>query len=83
MAAGVLAATGADFGISITGIAGPGGGSAEKPVGLVYIGVAKQGQPAYAVPANYWGDRTTIRQRSVQEALVLLHHILSEQEAPQ
>lgn len=76
MAEGVLKATGSDIGISITGIAGPDGGSDEKPVGMVYIGVAEKDQPARAFPYNFWGDRPTIRQRAVQEALVLLRNIL-------
>ena len=44
MATGIFRATGADLGISITGIAGPGRGGEEKPVGLVYLGVARNGE---------------------------------------
>ncbi|MGN0452287.1 MAG: CinA family protein [Ruminococcus sp.] len=43
MAQGVRALSSADIGISTTGIAGPGGGTEEKPVGLIYIGIAKEG----------------------------------------
>ncbi len=76
MAAGALTATGADVALSITGVAGPGGGTAEKPVGLVYIGYARAGEAPRAVRYNMFGSRAGIRLRAVQEALVLLYHSL-------
>jgi nicotinamide-nucleotide amidase len=81
MAAGVLRATGADLGVSITGIAGPDGGTADKPVGLVYIGLAGKKLSPRDCQYNFWGDRPTIRTRAVQEALALLYTVLSETEA--
>ncbi len=80
MAAGVIAATGADVGVSITGIAGPGGGTAEKPVGLVYIGVAQTGQAPRAYRYTMFGSRAAVRLRAAQEALVVLHHTLTGRE---
>ncbi|MHB9133494.1 MAG: competence/damage-inducible protein A [Armatimonadota bacterium] len=76
MASGVQQTLGADIGISITGIAGPGGGTEEKPVGLIYIGIACPGQPSRAERYQLWGDRPTIRARAVQQALVLLSNTL-------
>ncbi|MCH7905033.1 MAG: competence/damage-inducible protein A [Armatimonadetes bacterium] len=71
MAEGVRERTGADWGVSITGIAGPGGGSEEKPVGLVYIGVAEAG--GTTVEKNVFpGQRDAIRARTIQQALVAL-----------
>jgi nicotinamide-nucleotide amidase len=67
MAAGVRDRMGADIGIAITGIAGPGGGSAEKPVGLVWIGVEGSRQIGRRIHSG--GDRAEIRQRAVQAAL--------------
>ncbi len=67
MAAGVRGRMGADIGIAITGIAGPGGGSAEKPVGLVWIGI--QGSRPIARRIHSGGDRAEIRQRATQAAL--------------
>ena len=77
MAEGVVRITGASIGISITGIAGPGGGSDEKPVGLVYMAVAVQDHPARAFDFHFWGDRPTIRTRAVQEALTLLRNVIN------
>ncbi len=64
----------ATWGISITGIAGPDGGSPEKPVGLVYIGIAgpEDGGTVYVREGHFPGDRQTVRLRSSQMALTLL-----------
>ena len=80
MAAGVLRATGADLGISITGIAGPGGGTEEKPVGLVYLGVARKDGSVKAFRHLLWGNRELIRARAVQQSLVLLRDMLTNAE---
>jgi nicotinamide-nucleotide amidase len=71
MVEGILRRTGSDWGLALTGIAGPGGGTAEKPVGLVYIGVGNREDRkvhCYEFP----GDREAIRERSVVAALRLL-----------
>ncbi len=67
---GALARTPAHIAVSVTGIAGPDGGSAEKPVGLVYFGVAARGE-ATRVRECRFGDigRAAIRLASVREAL--------------
>jgi nicotinamide-nucleotide amidase len=72
MAEGALAHSPARFAVSITGIAGPGGGSADKPVGTVWIGVARAGHPAVATLLQAHGDRAAIRGASVIRALELL-----------
>ncbi len=64
-----------DYGISITGIAGPGGGTPEKPVGLVYIGLA-DGQRVVAEKNLFGGSRADIRLRTTQIALNLLRQAL-------
>lgn len=76
MAEGVRTATGADWALSITGIAGPGGGSEEKPVGTVYIGLANSGKATQVKHLLLGGERETVRRRAVQEALVLLREYL-------
>lgn len=73
MAIGVRDRLGTDWGLSITGIAGPGGGSAEKPVGLVYIGIASAaGSRAEKYLFGADRPRSQIRQRSAMNALNLL-----------
>jgi nicotinamide-nucleotide amidase len=75
MAQGARERLGADIGISITGVAGPDGGTPEKPVGLVYIGVAR-GEKVRAVENHFIGIRADVRRRSTQMALQLLRETL-------
>jgi len=69
MAAGALKNSNADIAISVTGIAGPDGGSAEKPVGLVYIGYADKNGQNNAKMHNFVGNRDEIRAKTVKMAL--------------
>ena len=71
MAAGALALSAADLAVAVTGVAGPGGGTAEKPVGLVWFGLAGPGGEA-AVRHVFAGDRGEVRRQTVAEALRLL-----------
>jgi len=75
MAAGVRALSGADIGVSITGIAGPGGGSAEKPVGLVWFGVdcaAFQETSKQLLSRGHKEERGMIRNMAALYALDLI-----------
>ncbi len=72
MAEGALAHARADIAVAVTGIAGPGGGTPEKPVGLVFIGAARRGQPAIVERHIFTGDRADIRRATVLRALELL-----------
>ena len=72
MAEGAVANSGADAAVSITGVAGPGGGTAEKPVGLVHFATAMAGQPTVADHRIFDGDRGQVREKSVHHALALL-----------
>ena len=76
MASRVRELSGADFGIGITGIAGPGGGSEEKPVGLVYIGLAASETHLVAEKFLFTGLRSEVRLRATQSALILLRNEL-------
>jgi PncC family amidohydrolase len=75
MAQGARARLGADVGIAITGVAGPGGGTAEKPVGTVWLGAAVEGR-AETRRINTVGDRDEIRRRATQAALALVLRLL-------
>lgn len=69
MAAGALAHSKAQLALSITGVAGPGGGSAEKPVGMVCFGWAGEGGAPLVITRNFSGDRESVRRQSVICAL--------------
>lgn len=68
MAYGLLSEN-VDIAVSTTGIAGPGGGTEEKPVGLVYIGIAFQAREPIAIKCFYEGNRNDIRRSATHEAL--------------
>lgn len=68
MAQGICRAAGADIGVSVTGIAGPDGGTEEKPVGLVYVGVCYRGAVT-VTKLNLKGDRLKVRQSAVMHSL--------------
>ena len=69
MAAGALAHSRADISLSISGIAGPGGGTPEKPVGLVYFGWAERAGETRAGQQRFGGDRDAVRAQAVAYAL--------------
>ena len=76
MAEGALAHSHADIAVSITGIAGPGGGTPTKPVGLVWFGLAKRAGATMIEKRQFVGDRAQVRQQAVATALVLLDRAL-------
>ena len=69
LADGIRKRTGATLGVGVTGIAGPGGGSPEKPVGLVHIGIADEHGPREKAFRFPYGDRDRIRLQAAQAAL--------------
>ena len=77
MASGVRERLGADVGVAVTGIAGPGGGSEEKPVGLVYVH-AETPERERGVEFQFPGDRDSIRRRATVTALHLLRRLLTQ-----
>lgn len=78
MALGALENSRADVSVAVTGIAGPGGGSHEKPVGLVYMGVAnKDGVQTYKLLLGEDKSRNDIRQATVERALSELLMVIS------
>ncbi|MGM0443782.1 MAG: CinA family protein [Fibrobacterota bacterium] len=74
MVAGVLQRCATEYALSVTGIAGPGGGSAQKPVGLVWIGTADR---ADIVTRRYYfsGNRSAVRRKTIGAALAQLHEL--------
>ena len=77
MAGGALRRFGADTAIAITGVAGPGGGTKEKPVGTVCFSVMLVGGPTISRTVRLPGNRTDIRERSTTVAMHLLRRVLS------
>ena len=72
MAEGVLAHAPVDLAVSATGIAGPGGATPGKPVGLVYLGIVRRGRAARTERHVFPGERAQVRRASVERALALL-----------
>ena len=75
MAEGALARSDAALAVSVTGVAGPGGGSAEKPVGTVWFGLASLAHPVHTERQVFPGDRAAIRHATVLHALKMLASI--------
>ncbi|MGH7160390.1 MAG: CinA family protein, partial [Acetobacteraceae bacterium] len=79
MAEGAVRHSGANLAVSVTGVAGPGGGSAEKPVGLVWIAVANRDNITLSERNIFRGDRAQIREASVAAALALLARLVEHE----
>src|SRR3546814_3557036 len=69
MVSGALIASGANVAVAVTGIAGPGGGGTDKPVGTVWIGWKRRGGYPKAELFHFAGDREAVRRQSVAQAL--------------
>lgn len=81
MVSGALhAAPNADLAVAISGVAGPGGGTADKPVGLVWFAWARRGHPAVVRCSQFDGDRDHVRRESVR---VALEGLIEEAEEPE
>ena len=76
MTDGLFEHTSADVAVSISGVAGPDGGTEEKPVGLVWLSWGKRDKSSYAHPYNFEGDREQVRLQSIESALNSLADIL-------
>jgi len=69
MLQGALDNSPAQLGVSVSGIAGPGGGSADKPVGTVWFGWCRRGSATHCEPKQFNGDRDAVRRQAVAHAL--------------
>lgn len=81
MASGALAVSRASVAVAVTGIAGPSGGSAEKPVGMVCFAWALKERPPCSETRRFAGDRGEVRRQSVIRALQGLIEVLDEAQA--
>ena len=77
MVSGALARFGAGVAVAVTGIAGPGGGTSEKPVGTVWVGWKRRGGYAQARLFHFAGGREAVRRQTVAEALAGIQSILA------
>jgi len=77
MASGSLRSIGADFSVAISGIAGPDGGSVDKPVGTVWFAWASK-EKVFTELCCFEGDRTAVRERAVYKALQGLQKLIAE-----
>lgn len=78
MVQGLLAASPADWGIAVTGIAGPDGGSADKPVGTVWLGWQRRGGKLRMRCDRFAGDRAAVREQAADAALLTLLQMLRD-----
>lgn len=78
MAEGALAHSRADAAVAVTGVAGPDGGTPEKPVGLVHLAAARHGYPTLHREMHYAGNRTAVRTATARTALEMLLEILAD-----
>jgi nicotinamide-nucleotide amidase len=76
MSDGLFSRTDADVAVSISGIAGPDGGSDDKPVGLVWLSWGKRDKSVFANPFNFDGNREEVRKQSIKQALNKLLDLL-------
>ncbi len=76
MSDGLFSHTDADVAVSVSGIAGPDGGSEDKPVGLVWLSWGKRDKSVFANPFNFDGDREDVRKQSIKQALNCLLDLL-------
>ena len=72
MAEGALGHAPVDLAVSVTGVAGPGGATATKPVGLVYFGIMRRGRACRCERQVFAGDRSAVRRAATARALALL-----------
>jgi nicotinamide-nucleotide amidase len=82
MAIGIRERAGVSVGLSVTGIAGPGGATETKPVGLVYVGLDGGTGEAITKEFRFHGDRSAVKERSSQAALDLLRRWLTSRDNP-
>jgi len=80
MVRGVLRVSGADLAVAVTGIAGPGGGTDDKPVGTVWIGVGNRAGNVYARRFLFRGDRERVRVMSAYTALRMVQELAATHE---
>lgn len=81
MARGLLAHAPIDWALSVTGIAGPSGGSADKPVGTVWLALVHAGRPARVWRDNFGGDRHAVRAQTVRAGLMALCEALEDRDS--
>lgn len=81
MARGLLAHAPIDWALSVTGIAGPTGGTASKPVGTVWLALVHAGRPARVWLENFSGDRNAVRLQTVRAGLTALCEALEDRDA--
>ena len=81
MASGALKASGADYSVAVTGVAGPDGGTEEKPVGTVWFAWATKNDKTTSACLRFDGDRRQVREQTIDTAIEGLVRLLSAQQA--